>query len=750
MTSDLQEIADDLSPFADLGTEAPTIISNANNGVIRFIKDGDPVELIVHTDGALFERTIEQEKKFVDLRSLLASPSYADLGRWADSQVIRLSSHSALTTIPLFGQSRGSDEQSAEAALDQLLFNEKASKDNSVNVVLLDGPAGIGKTTLIRSLSLARAKSYRQNRKPLLLHVESRGRVLQNILDLMAFSLQNLRVKVTYDQIPTLIKHGLIVLAIDGFDELGDPNGYDLAWAQVNSLVEKSRGAGNILLSGRETFISPERLSAALTSLRSQSDSLHAFTLQHTAPNVATRWLKENGWSDEMLKSEISAPLFESGSYALRPFFLTHLAREETIARLQNEKIDDLLTFLMIAMIEREATKFGSDVEAITTPDQRKQFIQNLMEETARDLAENQTEAISGEYLSWLAEIAATDTVPTPLVGVLKNRASVIAFLTEDDRRGYRRFIHGQVLNYFLASAAINSLAEGEVPKFVRRNILGMEFLQNFSEVVRHKPEHVVEAFLTSAGDQLQALGNHDRSRANIAVLIMAAASVHTVPESIKIFDLSIDDAYLSETVSSLKLGNVSIAQLDVRNADLTKISFRSKSHILTLIADDSTAIPDVFPHPLIVQLPERTLTNPEHIADWIAEKQVKNSGVKISLEQALSGILKFGLFDLLGRLSRYKPFWIRDGDEKSARRILDDPHWEKLRDIMLRHDVLVERTDVAASGPRAPFYHVRNRQTLSRVLNPPHHLKPFIEEVFSESIKIFNSEKNLEDEGLE
>ena len=55
--------------------------------------------------------------------------------------------------------------------------------------------------------------------------------------DLIAFSLQTLRLNVTYDQVPVLARHGLVSIAIDGFDELGDPNGYDLAWGQVNDLI---------------------------------------------------------------------------------------------------------------------------------------------------------------------------------------------------------------------------------------------------------------------------------------------------------------------------------------------------------------------------------------------------------------------------------------------------------------------------------------------------------------------------------
>ena len=88
-------------------------------------------------------------------------------------------------------------------------------------------------------MALKRSFEYKQRRDPLILHVQSRGKVLSNLQDLMAFSLQTLRLRITYDQAPILVRHGLITLAVDGFDELGDPSGYELAWAQVNDLIHQ-------------------------------------------------------------------------------------------------------------------------------------------------------------------------------------------------------------------------------------------------------------------------------------------------------------------------------------------------------------------------------------------------------------------------------------------------------------------------------------------------------------------------------
>lgn len=106
------------------------------------------------------------------------------------------------------------------------MVNQTPWQKQSTSILLIDGPAGVGKTVFIENLACNRARSYKVKRLPLLLHVKSRGRILTFLQDLIAFSLQTLRLDVTYDQIPTLVRRGLITLAIDGFDELGDPNGF--------------------------------------------------------------------------------------------------------------------------------------------------------------------------------------------------------------------------------------------------------------------------------------------------------------------------------------------------------------------------------------------------------------------------------------------------------------------------------------------------------------------------------------------
>jgi hypothetical protein len=722
----------DLALFADLGTEPPIVSDFAGKTLIRFSREGHDIELLVSSGGKIIERAEGEERQHANVRALFASPRFGNLARWAESQKTLLKNKVESESIKVVGE-RSIDGRSGDA----LFFDEslvERGRSRRTLVAILDGPAGIGKTSFIRTLSYHRAKNFRTNQRPLILHVESRGRVLQNVTDLIAFSLQTLRLNVTYDQIPALVKRGLVTLAVDGFDELGDPNGYELAWAQVNDLIASVRGSGSIILSGRDTFLGHERMATALNAIDVTADELFTFTLRPLSVNVAKDWLRSKNWSEFHLAAAQTQPLFEEGSYALRPFFLSELARDGVADRIVGGEIRDLLSFLVNAMIEREASKFGRDVEVVSSETGRKRYVGRFMEEVARDLADNQTASIALETLSWLAEAVADENMPTSVKGILKNRAGVIAFLRDDDRRGYKAFIHEKVYDYFLAITTFKAISNKEMPKYLRRNIFGRDFLETFAENVRDKSTEDIAAFLDGIKFNLSSLGYQDRGRGNIAALALAACSTATILEVPNISDAVIDEAFLSETVSPIRLSKVSIGQLYGRSADLRAVEFTDECHIYSLVADDGTIPSKSLPLPATVELGDMSLRNPDDIGKWLRRQfHSANPNFRRDIAATLSNL---GPFELLARLVRYKPFWLKDCDDRSARRILDDPNWEMLRDLLLKHDLLVERTDVPSGGRPGHFYHVRDKGAFMDLTDPAEKLAPFLLELLEESLK--------------
>ncbi|WJS99029.1 hypothetical protein [Novosphingobium humi] len=736
-----ESLVEDLAPFADLGTEPPRATQNEDGIVIRLVRNGTEFTLRFATDGRIVEQSELGERLHLSFRALLASASFTDLGRWADSQQAFLRSRVQAETIPIVGAISGNGGECTVQHFDDYLDDCWRDRPQPRSVIaVIDGPAGIGKTGLIRSLAFKRAESYRRTQRPLILHVESRGRMLQNITDLMAFSLQTLKIFVTYDQIPVLVRHGLVTLVVDGFDELGDPSGYELAWAQVNELVQSARGGGTLIFAGRETFINRDRILKAIPAIDLSVDRLEDFSLTGVSPAIARDWLHTQGWTGENLDSEAVRPLFEEGSYALRPFFLSELARPGVQQQVAAGEVEELLSFLIAAMVEREAGKFGGDVDAVTTSAQRTQFISRLMEEVARDLAENQAGAIQVETLSWLVEAVCDEFLPKEVTGILKNRAGVIAFLTDDDRRGYRKFIHEYVYNYYLSKSFISSVIDGELTKYIRRNIFGVDFLECFSEVCRNLSQENVDALVKSALNMISTAGDHDRARGNLAAMVISACSAVTPTAIPVIADVSVEEAYVAETMSEIILKNVFIGQMHARSADFRNVKFEGDCSISTLIADDGTVPAIKIPMPAVLALPDKTLRKPEDVLEWFnGQAWTFDADDQFSIDDLLS---KLEPFNLLARIVRHKGFWLKDCEERTARRILDDPNWELVKQLLDEHNLLTMRLDVQASGGSAPFYHVKNKAALRDLKHPPKEVWPFLQKLLSESLRIFREDK--------
>ena len=424
-------LASDLLHWAryDAGDWALIAASNEHRIMIRMIRHGEEIKLYFDKiTGKVTERSLDegQARTYASYRSLLASDRFGNLRQWANNQRRSLQNLKSAYNhrIPVSGLLSSSDRELDIDSFDRFLVAQDQGDEQAVRVMLIDGPAGIGKTTFIEFLAWIRADGHIIKQHPLILHVKSRSRILTYIQDMIAFSLQRLRLNLTFDQLPVLVRHGLVVLAIDGFDELADPNGYELAWSQVGELVEQVRGHGTLILAGRETFIGQERIRKSIKSLRS-TDNVQALTLRAPAPEDARNWLE----AERKHELEFPEELFEFGSFALRPFFFVQLADLPPESEFGTPQRGLLFTSLVDAMIRREASKFG----AVMTPNQGYGYVQRFLREVARYMADDQTDAIDELALSWVAEVAAPEELDNHTLRSLRERAAFIAFLEEDD-----------------------------------------------------------------------------------------------------------------------------------------------------------------------------------------------------------------------------------------------------------------------------------------------------------------------------
>jgi hypothetical protein len=703
------------TPFTDIGESAPKISERAGKFTIQMVRDGRPLKIVLDSAEGKARTTwgSTSERNYASISAMLASEVFANLRRWADSQRELLNKNAVAPSrlIPVNGNVNNGETTQSVDAVDALLGSEVRPPD-AVEILLIDGPAGIGKTNLIEQLARGRATTYRENPRPLILHVKSRGRVLSNLQDLMAFSLQTIRSNITYDQLPVLAKHGLIILAIDGFDELGDPNGYELAWAQLGELVTSLRGSGTMILSGRDTFIGRDRLVKDVNALRNGIDVVTGLTLKVPTVEQAKTWLRTREWNDASFAIPAIAVLLEEHSFALRPVFLKLLAEHVKPKQLKGKNENYLTPLLVEHMIVREAKLFGPAVEAAIPIETIKIFIANYLREISRDMADSQSEALDANNLAWISEASLGDGYPEEVKRLIKNRASVIAFLIPDERTGYRTFVHSHLMNYFLAQVTIEAVSKGDFPKYIRRNLLGPEFLTVFVDVISQETgSSSINGFLSQALGFSKYYAHIDRGIRNVGALLIAACPYFPADGSVELESYEIDDSVLRGTSGPGTLRNVVINQLDCRGADLSALVFQDSS-VLRLIADDSTRFPETFPTPIsITDGSGGQISEMGEMVEWI-DSRGRNHEETISNGKLPVKLTDHPVYKLLGRACRFRQYWLRAEDDPYATRVLSDEYWPLLRDLLREHNFLKEENR-QASGKSSSFVHIKQKERL-------------------------------------
>ena len=136
------------------------------------------------------------------------------------------------------------------------IVDESATSSTGVpQVFFVTGEAGIGKTFSLFRSSKVRAQSLTETDDdvPIYLYISCSGvglKKVEDIINAAVVGTQNL----TFDSVLTLSRNGLLVLVIDGFDELVGGSGYGDAFQLLRPVLDRLGGSGTILLSARSSY----------------------------------------------------------------------------------------------------------------------------------------------------------------------------------------------------------------------------------------------------------------------------------------------------------------------------------------------------------------------------------------------------------------------------------------------------------------------------------------------------------------
>ncbi len=694
----------DLRPFADPATEVQV---QANDQLIRvgLIRDGEGQTITLSLDsGRVRFQTTQAEltvvREFHNIRSMLASQYFSNIQVLADNQRRLLGLRPVGVFIEPEGKidgeplTLGTFQQAAK-------LREKKGQEKPISIILLDGSAGVGKTSLISQLVLSRAESYgREGNQPPILHIANRGRRLVSLDELIALSIQLVRGRFTYDQVPTLVRHGVLQIAIDGFDELVDADGYADTWSVLRDFLHDIEVGGPIILAGRDTFFDLTKFSERLHDLSARVDLTHA-SLAPITPATAKKWLSQVGWSAEELNSSEAAELLKPNSYVLRPYFLSTIAPLGGV----NSVLGDMLSprdFLVKSFLRREASliTLRLNMDEDTAAD----LLWELFELVALEMAEGETESVDLPFLQLAIDFTFERALKDPSdLAKLRHKAGSFALMDIDARQGFRRFPHTEISNHFLSSALLKEVLSGNVPRFLRRGYFGTDLLLVAGEQMLNFSPDQIRNLRSRLFNLMNSDVGAERLGHNSASLLLTSAVVDA-SEELSFERISAGDAVLFGTTGSARLVEVDVNRLDCRGANLAAINFERCSTAV-LVVDDRTLFGQTRPTvgSLVIESAGKAsvLYDPEEIGTWMSAHKPRRDDSRPENDAT----------KLLERVTRVflRQFYIKSDPLDPAGRYLSEDLWPAIEEKLTLAGRLRRTDRKEASGKRGEFIHIVN-----------------------------------------
>lgn len=711
MSEKLTEEIEDLKVFAD-PFEVFTPMVAADGWTAQFVRKGH--NIVLRREPNEIVRTLRGPRQLqlqhLSFKGLLVSETFADLGRLATAQKHRTSSLVDQETkklkdfLPIAGKIRRSDGQDEDLTFERVCEILDRT-DDRLRIVIIDGNAGVGKSHLIERLVRGRAEpsSYTSG-SPLLLHVESRGKVLTSLNDRIAGTLSSLRASFVEEELKPLIRRGAVQLAIDGFDELSDSRGYDRAWGALRDFIRELGGKGTCILAGRNTMLDRQTVLDGLGSSVSD-DSIVFFRLLDPAITDIAAWLsKRENWKSHDLRPWLHQ--IESSEYIRRPFFVSRIADlgPESLEDTQGEPVAELVE----SIVRREGPKLPGAASDVIS-ERLSELYGEALAQVASMMMDDETDEIEIGYVEMLIEEAFADEVNPETVRALFPRAKALALLEEvPGDHNKRKFPHETIRSYFFGQSVFGNFSEHGPTTGLYRVPLSAEDFRIFNRVARRRGLDEQRRLREALLSELAGSSRYDYLRSNIGGFLLAFAPLLDDGDNeLELSRLDLLDVWMGNLIGMQKihLKGCVINRLDVRGADLRDVRF-SNTEVHELVADPfvkfGSSVPEV---QCLIRYEDfsKVTRMYDGISEWLANKQAGPAPLTDTAPDARWDLLeKFARISMSQYAIRENP----DPADVASTKILRSPHWESLRELLERHERLTRPNMVAGNG-RANWFHL-------------------------------------------
>jgi hypothetical protein len=249
-------------------------------------------------------------------------------------------------------------------------------------------------------------------------------------------------------------------------------------------------------------------------------------------------------------------------------------------------------------------------------------------------------------------------------------------------------------MNHFLGQVLIDAVIAGDVPKFLRRNILSSDFLSAFSEQISDltgRDARRARRFITALMPVLKQSGSLDRTRRNSGSILVATLSTEDAADNLLISNLDIDEAVITRSPSYNKIDNSLISQLDITGSDISWLRFTNTT-IITMIVDGRTRASPTLPIPTSLQIVHPNGTQDVRVKSLIEEWLARHGRTSLKTptnKSTAPPALEPPIADLLNKACRINHYWLKRSDDRRVNAILNHPHWDQLSRLLLEQNLL-------------------------------------------------------------
>jgi hypothetical protein len=477
----LDQIRKDVQSFSD---DESQVITTFDGGVL-FTRQEKEVLFRVIEDRTTGATLVEYEGRRIPYRVFL-SHEIARLEVFATRLIEKRSTLNNYVDSP-------SELRSMEGAYRanglELLERTCAAENNATKITFLTADAGQGKTMLLKEFQALQAKKFLSKESPFLFwHIDLQGRQLVRLNEAIMYDLGELRISglgIYYSSILTLVRHGLLILAIDGFDELSAEIGGPVALGALSHLVDQLEGQGTIIAASRRTFFNTQdyvKRNAFLRSNVSIACEFKEIKLDAWKEMQVLEYLHNSGCDDpDQQYLELLHVLNDDPSHPIltRPFLLTRII--DLMIENPTLLLNDIATgslnpiesvaIVVDSFVRREVSKWKLRDSETGQPYLTFEQHMHLLEFVADEMWLGNSDRIRVEDLEFFATSLCEEWGIDPIrrqkvVNMVRNHALLVA---QDIDQNFRRFEHEEFRNYFLALSLVATLRASILGKDLNR-----------------------------------------------------------------------------------------------------------------------------------------------------------------------------------------------------------------------------------------------------------------------------------------